>query len=122
MSKELIQVNTKLTANTIRRETYNGREHIVVPSYTLPFNIVMNREYYPEAEIIANYQSLEGTLAPLGHPTVDGKFVSAFSPEGLNTGFVERGTETLNYAAIVFMWKNGWILKQPAIQNKAANY
>ena len=87
MSKELIQVNTKLTANTIRRETYNGREHIVVPSYTLPFNIVMNREYYPEAEIIANYQSLEGTLAPLGHPTVDGKFVSAFSPEGLNIGF-----------------------------------
>ena len=87
MNKELIQVNTKLTANTIRRETYNGREHIVVPSYTLPFNIVMNREYYPEAEIIANYQSLEGTLAPLGHPTVDGEFVSAFSPEGLNTGF-----------------------------------
>lgn len=87
MSKELIQVNTKLTANTIRRETYNGREHIVVPSYTLPFNIVMNREYYPEAEIIANYQSLEGTLAPLGHPTVDGEFVSAFSPEGLNIGF-----------------------------------
>ncbi|MBS9628489.1 hypothetical protein JHX79_08695 [Escherichia coli] len=87
VNKELIQVNTKLTANTIRRETYNGREHIVVPSYTLPFNIVMNREYYPEAEIIANYQSLEGTLAPLGHPTVNGEFVSAFSPEGLNIGF-----------------------------------
>lgn len=87
MNKELIQVNTKLTANTIRRETYNGREHIVVPSYTLPFNIVMNREYYPEAEIIANYQSLEGTLAPLGHPMVNGEFVSAFSPEGLNIGF-----------------------------------
>lgn len=87
MNKELIQVNTKLTTNTIRRETYNGREHIVVPSYTLPFNIVMNREYYPETEIIANYQSLEGTLAPLGHPTVDGEFVSAFSPEGLNIGF-----------------------------------
>ncbi|HAX0621190.1 TPA: hypothetical protein JX717_002401 [Escherichia coli] len=87
VNKELIQVNTKLTANTIRRETYNGREHIVVPSYTLPFGIVMNREYYPEAEIIANYQSLEGTLAPLGHPTVDGEFVSAFSPEGLNIGF-----------------------------------
>lgn len=84
---DLIQVNTKISCNKIRRETYNGREHLVVPSYTLPFGIVMNREYYPEAEIIANYQSLEGTLAPLGHPTVDGKFVSAFSPEGLNTGF-----------------------------------
>lgn len=84
---DLIQVNTKISCNKIRRETYNGREHIVVPSYTLPFGIVMNREYYPEAEIIANYQSLEGTLAPLGHPTVDGEFVSAFSPEGLNIGF-----------------------------------
>lgn len=84
---DLIQVNTKISCNKIRRETYNGREHIVVPSYTLPFGIVMNREYYPESEIIANYQSLEGTLAPLGHPTVDGKFVSAFSPEGLNIGF-----------------------------------
>ncbi|WP_193115068.1 hypothetical protein [Escherichia coli] len=84
---DLIQVNTKISYNKIRRETYNGREHIVVPSYTLPFGIVMNREYYPEAEIIANYQSLEGTLAPLGHPTVNGEFVSAFSPEGLNIGF-----------------------------------
>lgn len=83
-----IQVNTKVNSRSIRRETYNGREHVVIPSYTLPANVIMNREFYPEAEIAANYQSMEGTIAPLGHPTVDGHHVSAFSPEGLCTGFI----------------------------------
>ncbi|HBU6111994.1 TPA: hypothetical protein MC436_002278 [Citrobacter freundii] len=83
-----IQVNTKVNSQSIRRETYNGREHVVIPSYTLPANVIMNREFYPEAEIAANYQSMEGTIAPLGHPTVDGHHVSAFSPEGLCTGFI----------------------------------
>ncbi|MBJ8812653.1 hypothetical protein [Citrobacter koseri] len=83
-----INVNTKVNSQTIRRETYNGREHVVIPSYTLPANVIMNREFYPEAEITANYQSMEGTIAPLGHPTVNGEHVSAFSPEGLCTGFI----------------------------------
>ncbi|EMB4690908.1 hypothetical protein U9C48_001709 [Citrobacter farmeri] len=83
-----IQVNTKVNSQSIRRETYNGREHVVIPSYTLPANVIMNKEFYPEAEIAANYQSMEGTIAPLGHPTVDGHHVSAFSPEGLCTGFI----------------------------------
>lgn len=83
-----VNVTTKVNSASIRRETYNGREHIIIPSYTLPANVIMNGEFYPEAEIQANYQSMEGTIAPLGHPTVDGHFVSAFSPEGLNQGFV----------------------------------
>src|SRR5690606_31287719 len=66
--------------------THNGREHWVLPSYTLPANVIMNGGLYPASEIDAHYQGLEGTLAPLGHPTVDGKFVSAFSPEGINVG------------------------------------
>ncbi|EBF2488887.1 hypothetical protein CRQ25_10725 [Salmonella enterica subsp. enterica serovar Muenster] len=83
-----IHVNTKVNSQTIHREIYNGREHVVIPSYTLPANVIMNREFYPEAEITANYQSMEGTIAPLGHPTVDGRNVSAFSPEGLCTNFI----------------------------------
>ncbi|EAP2788197.1 hypothetical protein DRY97_05605 [Salmonella enterica subsp. arizonae] len=83
-----IHINRKVDSKSIRREVYNGREHIVVPSYTLPLNVIMNEEFYPEAEIAANYQSMEGTIAPLGHPMVDGKYVSAFSPEGLNVGFI----------------------------------
>jgi len=83
-----IHINHKVDNKAIRRETYNGREHVVIPSYTLPANVIMNEEFYPEAEISANYRTLEGTLAPLGHPMVDGQFVSAFSPEGLNVGFI----------------------------------
>ncbi|WP_312740456.1 hypothetical protein [Cedecea neteri] len=86
--KSQIQVNTKVNSQSIRREVHNGREHVVIPSYTLPANVIMNKEFYPEAEITANYQSMEGTIAPLGHPMVDGQFVSAFSPEGLCAGFV----------------------------------
>lgn len=77
-------MNTK----QIRKITHNGREHWVLPSYTLPANVIMNGGLYPAAEIDAHYQGLEGTLAPLGHPVVDGQFVSAFSPEGINVGHV----------------------------------
>lgn len=85
-----IQVNiqTKVNSASIRREKHNGRDHIVLPSYTLPANVVMNGGLYPASEIDAHYKGLEGTLAPMGHPSVDGAFVSAFSPEALNTSHV----------------------------------
>ncbi|EOU9609883.1 hypothetical protein ACOJD9_003151 [Cronobacter dublinensis] len=83
-----VNVTTKVNSQSIRRETYNGREHLVLPSYTLPANVVMNGGLYTASEIDAHYQGLEGTLAPLGHPTVNGQFVSAFSPEGINVGHI----------------------------------
>ncbi|MEP8924053.1 hypothetical protein ABKU21_03070 [Enterobacter hormaechei] len=83
-----VNITTKVNSQSIRRETYNGREHLVLPSYTLPANVVMNGGLYTAEEIDAHYQGLEGTLAPLGHPQVNGQFVSAFSPEGLVVGFV----------------------------------
>lgn len=87
---EHIQVNitTKVNSQSIRRETYNGREHLVLPSYTLPANVVMNGGLYTQEQIDAHYKGLEGTLAPLGHPQVNGQFVSAFSPEGINAGHI----------------------------------
>lgn len=83
-----VNVTTRVNSQAIRRETYNGREHLVLPSYTLPANVVMNGGLYSASEIDAHYQGLEGTLAPLGHPTVNGQFVSAFSPEGINAGHI----------------------------------
>ncbi|KAF0679403.1 hypothetical protein Y59_27650 [Enterobacter hormaechei] len=83
-----VNITTKVNSQSIRRETHNGREHLVLPSYTLPANVVMNGGLYTAEEIDAHYQGLEGTLAPLGHPQVNGEFVSAFSPEGLVVGFV----------------------------------
>ncbi|ELR8687922.1 hypothetical protein QRF75_003580 [Salmonella enterica] len=86
--KVQVNVTSKVNSNDIRREQHNGREHWVVPSYTLPANVVMNGGLYPASEIDQHYTGLEGTLAPLGHPQLNGHFVSAFSPEGLNVGYV----------------------------------
>ncbi|MCR4146751.1 hypothetical protein, partial [Alcaligenes faecalis] len=83
-----VNVTTQVNSQQIRKVTHNSREHWVLPSYTLPANVVMNGGLYPASEIDAHYQGLEGTLAPLGHPQVDGQFVSAFSPEGINVGHV----------------------------------
>lgn len=83
-----VNVTTKVNNQSIRKEVYNGREHWVLPSYTLPANVVMNGGLYPSEEIDAHYQGLDGTLAPLGHPQVNGQFVSAFSPEGINQGHI----------------------------------
>ncbi len=83
-----VNITTKVNSQSIRRETYNEREHLVLPSYTLPANVVMNGGLYTQEQIDAHYKGLEGTLAPLGHPQVNGQFVSAFSPEGINAGHI----------------------------------
>ncbi len=83
-----VNVTTQVNSQQIRKIEHNGREHWVLPSYTLPANVIMNGGLYPANEIDAHYRGLEGTLAPLGHPQVDGKFVSALSPEGINVGHV----------------------------------
>lgn len=88
MSQIRVNITTRVNSKSIRREIHNGRDHFVIPSYTLPSNVVMNDILYPAAEIDRTYMSLDGTLAPLGHPTVNGAFVSAFSPEGINVGHV----------------------------------
>lgn len=62
----------------IRRETVQGREFLVIPSKTLPPNVVMNGLLYPAEETLRLYKGLEGTAAPLGHPTNEkGEWISA---------------------------------------------
>lgn len=83
-----VQMAYQVNNSHIRRETHNGREHIVVPSFTLPSEVVMNGGLYPHDEIEKAYHTLEGTLAPAGHPVVNGQYVSAMTPEALNTYYV----------------------------------
>lgn len=83
-----VNVTTKVNNKTIRKETYNGREHWVLSSYTLPANVIMNGGLYTPEQIDRHYEGIEGTLAPLGHPVMDGQFISAFSAEGINQGHV----------------------------------
>ena len=80
-----VNVRVAVNAASIRREQHNGREHIVIPSFTLPDEVIMNGGLYPHDEIEKAYASLEGTLAPLGHPQVDGEYVSARQPEAINS-------------------------------------
>jgi len=84
MTQIRVNIRTAVNAKAIRREQYNGREHIVVPSYTLPDEVVMNGGLYPHDEIEAGYKSLEMTPAPLGHPQVEGEYVSASRPDAMN--------------------------------------
>ena len=79
-----VNVRVAVNAASIRREQHNGREHIVVPSFTLPDDVIMNNGLYPKEEIDKAYEGLEGTLAPLSHPMVDGDYVSARQPEAIN--------------------------------------
>lgn len=83
---EPIRVNLRATVNKadIRTEERNGRTHIVLPSYTLPEQVVMKGGLYTAEEIDRSFRTLEGTLAPLGHPQVDGEYVSATVPEAIN--------------------------------------
>ncbi len=82
MTQTHIHIRTLVNASKIRQETRNGRKVVIVPSATLPDNIVMNGIRYPAEVIAESFHTLEGTLAPLGHPAVNGKFVSAASPTG----------------------------------------
>lgn len=81
-----MRVNLRAAVNAadIRTEMYNGREHLVLPSYTLPDNVVMNGGLYPADEIEKSYKSLEDTPAPMGHPQVNGEYVSAYHPAAIN--------------------------------------
>lgn len=83
-----VNVTTKVNSQSIRRETYNGKEHWILPSYTLPSNVIMNGGLYTAEQIDKSFEGIEGTLAPLGHPTLNGQFISAKDPEGINQGHV----------------------------------
>lgn len=92
-----VRVNIRTLANSaaIRREKRNGREVIIVPSATLPDDVVMNGILYPADEIAKSFKGLERTPAPLGHPSVNGKFLSARDPEGLNQGWIGAWNENV---------------------------
>lgn len=92
-----VRVNVRTLANVkaVRKEKRNGRDVVIVPSATLPDNVVMNGIMYPADEIEKGYVSLNRTPAPLGHPTINGKFVSASDPEGINIGWIGAWNENV---------------------------
>lgn len=90
-----VNIRTAVNAAAIRRERRAGRDVVIVPSATLPDDVVMNGIRYPAAEIEKSYRTLDGTPAPLGHPTVEGAFISASDPRGMVRGFVGAWNENV---------------------------
>ena len=81
----MIQCAVAVNRDAVRRETIDGVEHIIVTSFTMPDNIVMNGVLYPAEEIAASFHTLERTLAPVEHPTdANGNFISANDPTALH--------------------------------------
>lgn len=110
------RINIRSVANTkaakkIRR---NGRDLMVVPSATLPDDVVMNGIKYPADEIEKSFHTLERTPAPLGHPMVNGMFVSARDPEGINIGWIGAWNENVRR-------ENGRVFLDKVIDVEVAN-
>lgn len=91
-------IHLRCNAGKIRREKRDGRDVIVVSSATLVDNSVLNGIRYPASVIDESFHTLEGAPAPLGHPIVNGKFVSAKDPAGLVRTFVGAHNEGVRRA------------------------
>jgi len=74
----------------------------------------MNGISYPAEEIEKGFMSLNNTYAPLGHPTVNGMFVSASDPEGINIGWIGAHNENVRR-------ENGRVLLDKVIDVARAN-
>ena len=84
MNKVFLQCASQVDKSAISRTSINGVEHIIVQSFTMPDDIVMNGGLYPAAEIAKSFKTLERTLAPIEHPHIDGQFLSASDPVAIH--------------------------------------
>lgn len=85
LKRKFLQCTSLVNRDAIKRETIDGIEHIIVSSFTLPENVVMNGIMYPAEEINNSFEGLNRTLAPVEHPTnAQGDFVSASDPEAIH--------------------------------------
>jgi hypothetical protein len=74
----LVNISTLVDNSAIRTETIEGVEFTVLPSKTLPPDIVMNGIMYPSDEVKRTIDTLNMTPVTLGHPVVNGKFADAY--------------------------------------------
>lgn len=84
-----VNAYTAVDNSQIRRENVDGRDYIIVPSSTLPPNVVMNGVLYPASETARTFMQLNDKLAPLGHPKdAAGNWISAGHPTAIHVNHV----------------------------------
>ena len=80
----IIQLNSTSSGKWEERSV-NGRPHIVTKMVSIELDSVMNGLLYPRAAIEKSYSDLDGLMAPMSHPKVDGQYVNMrSSPEAVN--------------------------------------
>lgn len=115
-SSVMVSVVNQVNSATIRREIQNGESYIVVPSATLPDDVVMNGGLYPADEIEKSFMTLEGTHVPIEHPQDDqGQYISAGAPAAMRRGYL-IGAENRNAKR-----ENGRVYVEKWIPERIAN-
>lgn len=76
----LVNISTLVANSEIRTEVVEGVEFTVLPSKTLPPNIVMNGILYDEMDVEANIGTLDGSPVTMSHPVINGRFADAYEP------------------------------------------
>jgi hypothetical protein len=79
-----VQCASKVNRSAVTRKSVDGVEHIIVSSFTLPDDVVMNGGLYPAEEIAKSFAGLERTLAPVEHPHINGQFIPATDPHAIH--------------------------------------
>ncbi|EIZ8586509.1 DUF2213 domain-containing protein [Salmonella enterica subsp. enterica] len=88
-----------INASNISTTTINGQEHYVIRgAVPIVDDIVMNGGLYLGEEINNSYQTMERKLMPIGHPMVNGKYVSANDPQALNDYYAGAWSQNVSKA------------------------
>lgn len=78
--RSLVNISSLVVNSDIRTETIEGVEFTVIPSRTLPKDVVMNSIMYPSEEVEDAISTLDMSPVTIGHPVVNGKFAPASDP------------------------------------------
>lgn len=78
--RSLVNIASLVVNGDIRTETIEGVEFTIIPSRTLPKDVVMNSIMYPSEEVEAAISTLDMSPVTIGHPVVNGKFAPASDP------------------------------------------
>lgn len=86
MSKVTVNVLSVINKSSkITKETINNKAHFIIRDVVpVVDDVVMNNGLYPKDEIDKSYMSINGNLMPIGHPKVNGQFVSASNAKAIN--------------------------------------
>ena len=78
--RSLVNISSLVVNSEIHTEVIEGVEFTVIPSRTLPPNVVMNSILYDEKDVEASIGTLDMSPVTIGHPVVNGKFAPASDP------------------------------------------